>query len=333
MFWSGIDNYLGLIDKCAVTQFGIELTAQVQEAIFAGRLSAISHLQVSVPNSFSFPEALRIASSLELPIGLHSTVHDFFEASQLAANLESAFRKRVSNMRPLYLVEHFTSYCRDSADRKSAFWSKELTFDQGKVSKLQRSISCPLYLENIPITTDVEAYFEEFYGVTSGLSGGAAVDLAHLWISAAALFSGDHRRAESWAKDIVQRLKPEIVHIGGVSLRGGVLGDNHHRVSPELFSLLEAKEFLKYVVFEPDPRATLGRIVEDTDRVVDSFASSCTNVLPISDRIENFVTVNDRVKRDARAALFKEVASDGLGAQTFEAHSLESKESPLSAFE
>jgi len=194
----------------------------------------MSHLQVTIPNTLTFFQAME--SIGDLSVIAHCNILNTFGKNEWAEL--KPWVRQIRSLRPQHVVEHFTSFRSPSGEKTGILFEPAITIGARRqvvvdsINRWQDLLGLPLCLENVPISKDIEAYFDFLLEIKSETGCGIACDLPHFFLS---MFSG--KRSESQMRSLAADLDPTQLHVGGLSLSPeGTLRDNHKLFSPWVLS-------------------------------------------------------------------------------------------------
>jgi uncharacterized protein (UPF0276 family) len=196
----------------------------------------IDHVQVSLPAGWE-PSTLKTLPP-GLPLYVHSTFVNVLGSNDWTA-LKSAAR-RLRALRPKAVIDHFGTFIdpdgRKHGVRFDARTGATKSAERQAADNINRwrdLLGCPVYLENIPVSSGVRSYFSTLLSVAKRTAAPCALDLPHLIISfnAAGLSPAEMEQT-------ARAIDPIQVHIGGLSILPGRIEDNHKTISPWLMGTI-----------------------------------------------------------------------------------------------
>lgn len=187
--------------------------------------SGCSHFQITIPGLVSTNAVDELSESANIVVhsNLLNTMGDNnWEELALPA-------MKVKQWNPKHVVEHFTLF-RDSAGCKRGVYianrnerKKILSIAIENILRWQDLVGRPIFIENVPATSEPAAYFEMYNEVVATTKCGVTIDLPHLVISSLAIKKDIFTFTEQ-----VGLAEPTQVHVGGLSVTDGILRDNHN---------------------------------------------------------------------------------------------------------
>jgi hypothetical protein len=244
------ENLVNNTEGSDKTSFGIEFYTSWQDKLTEHR-SEITHIQVTAPANVSFQNCEQL--SAETPLVLHSNVFSpFGDNNPIYTNL---FSNKIRNFRAIHVIEHFSNFSASSSqflypNRDNTKISKQAIFD--KCKKWQNEICIPLAFENVPVTMDVEWYFDLLLEMREKTGIEITCDVSHLLMSCAA-----SENPMSLLRSILPSLNPLHIHLSGLEIKDGKIFDNHYSFPQSIieFAKMHFKS-AKFVTFEPYPNAS-----------------------------------------------------------------------------
>lgn len=199
----------------------------------------ITHAQISIPASWNQDRLESLAPGLDLCV--HSTFLNVLGKNDWPSLKLAA--KGIRRLRPICVVDHLGTFVDSKGKKHGVLFDtteSSTSLTRRAVSNLRRwteLIGVPVYLENMPVTSEVDRYFSLYSEVSEKAHVERAVDIPHLLISCHV--NGNSMR--ECAKKL-RLLDPKQVHFGGLSVSSDRIEDNHRQISPELLCLLEWAE-------------------------------------------------------------------------------------------
>lgn len=173
-----------------------------------------------------------------LPLYVHSTFVNVLGSNDWTA-LKSAAR-RLRALRPKAVIDHFGTFIDPSGrkhgvrfDARTGASKREERRAADNINRWRDLLGCPVYLENIPVSSGVRSYFSALLRVAERADAPCALDLPHLIIS----FSAAGLSPAEMGKT-ARAVNPIQVHIGGLSILPNRIEDNHKTISPWLMETI-----------------------------------------------------------------------------------------------
>ena len=211
--------------------------SSVQTAIAMFQNGEIGHVQISAPSPWRLDSFSKLQNVI--PTCIHSTFLNVIGENNWR-NLESAARV-LNRFQPVAIIEHF-GILRDSEGQKHGVHfgpkfevERQIEIASKNIKKWRTLFDCPIYVENIPVSTNSNYYLDAFANFVKISGVKAAVDIPHLIIS-----ESSSRLAEY--KALLQRLReinPSQVHISGLSISTDRIEDSHRLISTWLMRVVQ----------------------------------------------------------------------------------------------
>ena len=185
------------------------------------------HLQVTVPNFMAYS---KIKSAIK---GKKVIVH----SNLLNVMGENNFRDlkryipQIQSLGAVSVIEHFTEFVDKYGNKRGIHIPTEKT-DQAIIKVAKKNIlkwkallGINIALENAAVTEDVLRYFSLLRDVQSMTDCSITIDVPHLIIS---YYSLQSMTLKEKLMKIVRDLRVDHIHVAGVSIRNGMIEDNHY---------------------------------------------------------------------------------------------------------
>lgn len=217
--------------------FGIELNRNnisIANELFDREL--VSHFQVTIPSSTLRPEDLDILNQ-NIPIIIHSNILNVAGKDNDFKYLERC-ASLINKLNPVHIIEHFTKFRDENGDKKAVSYCRDTDFGNciENMEKWGKMLSCPILLENIPVTENVLKYYTDLFDVAAQIEKVKInIDVPHLLISLASI-SKDERIL---VKNLVKFNDIEGVHLGAIKVDKGYVVDSHQSLPNVCFKTIE----------------------------------------------------------------------------------------------
>ena len=186
-----LNNTSPTFPNIGVELFNSFLNFSHSEALNFIKDNSVTHFQITTPTQNNFEKCQQISREV-CSVGIHSSFfsplsmsHDWNHYELLAA--------RLKKLNPIYHIEHFACLRDDGLIKNAICFGKmknfkdKISFVSDSLNRYRDLISCELFLENIPVTEDVEWYYDFLYSVSERTYIPINLDIPHLLISAVAL--------------------------------------------------------------------------------------------------------------------------------------------------
>lgn len=248
--------------------YGIEYNNTLKELI--NKESLLNHIQISIPGKIALQEAEALEN--KIPIIVHSNILNVFGENNWDHLKRIA--KNISKLKPQFIIEHFTCFRNENSKYgivpQNILKNKSsLALAKDNISRYRDITKTDISIENIPITRDVELYFELFADTVRSLNLKVTCDFSHLSISSSASSHYDK------ITQIMSELKPIQIHLSSVRQINGKVFDSHHSLSDDFVrSAKHLFPLTKYFTWEQSSILSIESVRKGLQKI---FKLNCEN--------------------------------------------------------